>query len=101
MNSKIVTTLTAAITCLSIVSGGAVIYYDKTHDKGNITIDSREEFLSVNQDLMPQTAASIVQGSGDGFPRFHIHHSIRRWTELPEDRSYMNRWLLGLHIFSS
>ena len=45
MNSKIVTTLTAAITCLSIVSGGAVIYYDKTHDKGNITIDSREEFL--------------------------------------------------------
>lgn len=67
MNSKIVTTLTAAITCLSIVSGGAVIYYDKTHDKGNITIDSREEFLSVNQDLMPQTAASIVQGSGEGF----------------------------------
>lgn len=67
MNSKIVTTLTAAITCLSIVSGGAAIYYDKTHDKGNITIDSREEFLSVNQDLMPQTAASIVQGSGDGF----------------------------------
>ncbi|WP_248404808.1 hypothetical protein [Butyrivibrio fibrisolvens] len=67
MNSKIVTTLTAAITCLSIVSGGAAIYYDKTHDKGNITIDSREEFLSVNQDLMPQTAASIVQGSGDVF----------------------------------
>lgn len=67
MNSKIVTTLTAAITCLSIVSGGTAIYYDKTHDKGNITIDSREEFLSVNQDLMPQTAASIVQGSGDGF----------------------------------
>lgn len=67
MNSKIVTTLTAAITCLSIVSGGAAIYYDKTHDKSNITIDSREEFLTVNQDLMPQTAASIVQGSGDGF----------------------------------
>lgn len=87
MNSKIVTALTATITCLSIVSAGAVIYYDRASNEGRITVDSREEFLTVNQDLMPTTAASIMQNSGQS-----LIGSLFTGKEIPDTDTDVSIW---------
>lgn len=87
MNSKIVTTLTATITCLSIVSAGAVIYYDRASNEGRITVDSREEFLTVNQDLMPTTASSIMQNSGQS-----LIGSLFTGKEIPDTDTDVSIW---------
>lgn len=87
MNSKNVTALTATITCLSIASAGAVIYYDRASNEGRITVDSREEFLTVNQDLMPTTAASIVQNSGQS-----LIGSLFTGKEIPDTDTDVSIW---------
>lgn len=59
MNSKLTLLSTAGVTCFSLLCATVLSLHNKAADDGSIIVDGREQFLSVNQDLMPQAVQTI------------------------------------------
>lgn len=67
MNSKYVQMFTVGTCCACLVCAGTVTYFVNSRKAGTVRVESRDEFLAVNQDLLPQTVETIADSQGESF----------------------------------
>lgn len=64
MNSKFVQMFTVGVSCTCLICAAVVTYSVNSKKNNTVRVESRDEFLSVNQDLLPQTVETIADDQG-------------------------------------
>lgn len=87
MKSKFVQMFTIGTCSASLLCAGVVTYYVNSKKQSTVRVESVDEFLAVNQDLLPQTVENVADSQGE-----NLFNALFTGKEIPDTDTDICIW---------